>query len=428
MVFLMHIVIVMKEAFLTGWLGSTNRLFLLADVLVEYGHKVTLLASRYTNYKIQKKIDDKFPGTVIRTKHSGCYPAILDYFAFSRRIWRVLWKIQGKEKYFLNLSIGWSEKIMFDSFSEKLTEKNGKPDLVWGVCGGYLDGLNAARKIALENNLPLVLEMHDPPWHAGLLDDYPNIVKVYKDLLLAADKTVINTMSYKQELGTKFQILPECLHEIPQCYEKINNDFLKEDLVNDCFVMTYVGMLSEDRPLEPVLDCMKNILDGKGFKKLYLHIYGKGPRLEKTLGYAKKLKMDQYVKYLGFTERRIIVDAISNSDLNIIIQSNDACRFEVPGKLFEYIGVKRGILGIMEKCETEWIIETSGIGRCFSADNLQSITDYIFGCINNKIQGKKQNHIDEDFLMRFNRDTFVSKIMELIKSINAAGLSIGDKS
>ena len=88
-----------EDAFHLGYMGATQRIIHIANAFRSLKYEVVLVCGRYTNYDKQSEIDDKFNGTVIRTSHSGNYPQLIETSAFTKRIWRLVWKNIGEEYY-----------------------------------------------------------------------------------------------------------------------------------------------------------------------------------------------------------------------------------------------------------------------------------------------------------------------------------------
>lgn len=410
-----HILIVFKEAFCTGWMGSTNRIFHVARVLQTEGYRVTLLAGKYTNIKVQKQLDSEFPGSVYRTLHSGNYPRLIDNTMITRRLWRVILKLLGKELYFLNLSLGWAISLDYKNVLNNIIKKNGEIDIVWGICGGYIDSLFAANSISEELKIRNILEMHDPPWHSGLLDEYICITLIYNSLLKNAMSIVVNSQSYYNEIINKLKCEKERIKIIPQVMGENLSD---SEWKNEKFVMTYVGLLSKDRNLESVLLSMAEIKQKmRNNFPMILKIYGNGANIKQTLRKAKELHIENYVFYKGYVEHNSIVKILEQSELNILIQSQAASLFEVPGKLFEYLTSKKKVLGIMMRCETSQIIERANIGKVFIYEDVKGISEYLEICIESWKKEDNKPHINEEYIERFKYLHFSEEIHKLMLKI-----------
>jgi glycosyltransferase involved in cell wall biosynthesis len=407
----MHILVIFREAFSTGWLGSTNRIFQLAEVLREDNHVVTLLTARYVDEKVQAEIDGVFPGNVFRTINSGCYPPIAEYSSITRRLWRGLWKLAGEEQYFCSLSLGWALAMEYDDTIGAIEKQHGPIDVVWGICGGYIDSLMAATSIAAQVKKPSILEMHDPPWHAGLKEDYRILTNVYRSLLGAATYIVTNTESYRIEIIRRFLVPEAQVVEIPQCFEYTEKSINGSS--ND-FCILYAGTVSTERSIAPLLHSLAKLGESKSLQlRPVLNVYGAGNGIRDMQKLATSLSLKGQYSYHGYVGKSVISRETAIADLNVIIQSDEASVYEVPGKLFECIGAGKPIMGIMRDCEASRIIECSGVGKTFPSHKTEEMALFIKECMNMKIM-KKPIRYDRQYLGKFSRDRFSSSVRSLI--------------
>ena len=81
-------------------------------------------------------------------------------------------------------------------------------------------------------------------------------------------------------------------------------------------IILYAGRLSHEKGLKYLLDAVKNIK--KEFKDLQLYIVGEDPEEENLKEYARKLKIDNVVKFRGWISKRELVYFYSAADVVVV--------------------------------------------------------------------------------------------------------------
>lgn len=244
------ILMVFPEAFHLGWLGATRRLFHLAECFVRLGFDVVLLARRMGDPRLQQQIDIEFPGQVLRTRHTGDYPILFDGKPFLERAWRMGWKMRGQDFYWSRLSWGWVDRLDTGWVGRELQARGAAPVLIWGICGGYLEGGTAADRLAKEMEVPWVFELQDPPRGAGLGTNQRSIVRMFRHLLSTANAVVVTADTYKQVLVSEYAAPEGRVHTIHLTYEDVSLGPVPHE--SRSFTVVYAGGLgggANDRPL-----------------------------------------------------------------------------------------------------------------------------------------------------------------------------------
>ena len=369
------ILLVMPDAFHLGWMGSTRRVFHLAKAFQTLGFELVLLAGRATNPAVQYEIDKAFPGRVIRTRHSGDYPRLLDVSPFLRRCWRAGWKLRGDNVYWSKLSWGWARRLDIAFVREALVGQGVTPALIWGVSAGYLEGAVAAQCIAQCLKVPWVFELQDPPRRAGLGLDNAAVKKEFSSLLHDAARIVVVAESYGHVLQKVYGFSAKCLHTVHLSYEGMSQ--IGSVPRNDKFILVYAGSLSGGRSLKSLVLTMEG-----AFKKqlempslFRLELAGAGPGFQEIAQLSSDTKIENNILFRGVISGHEVGDFLKRSTATIIAQENK-CALQVPGKIFESLKAGKPIVGIMPKdCEAAKILRRSGLGFIHESHDIEGLRD-----------------------------------------------------
>ena len=414
-----RVLMVMPDAFHLGWLGATRRLFHLAGAFRELGFAVALLAGKITNVRVQAQIDRQFPGVVLRSGHTGAYPRLIDVTPISRRAWRALWKVRGLEYYMSRLSYGWAEAVDVNRVMKELEQRFGRPNLIWGVCTGYLAGGKAADRLAKLLGVPWVFELQDPPWGCGLGPGRETVRAEFKRLLESATKLVVVTESYRRKLLTEFTLNSQALQTIYLTYdcEPISDSNIRHD---EKWRVVYTGSLDGGRTLTPLFQGVHKALSIKPqlSSSIGIEIAGKGSGLNEARRVSKVLGLQQLVRFHGYLACNEAGSLSKKADALVVMQTADTSMYQIPGKIFEYVSYGKPILAIMPpECEAADILRRSGLGFIHHAEDIDGIADTLIRLWSDWRAGAASVQVDRDFVSQFSVRNLPEKLRSVLEGL-----------
>jgi len=407
---------VMPDAFHLGWMGATWRLFCLAKAFRELGFNVALLAGKMTDARVQTEIDREFPGLVVRTHHTGAYPYLLDVAALSRRACRVLWKVRGAEFYAARLSYGWAKALDVDNVISEFKSRMLNPNLLWGVSTGYLDGGTAADRLSNALGVPWIFELQDPPRGCGLGPDRMSIHTEFKRLLRTSARQVVTAESYCKKLLEEFTLNPETIRTIHLTYE---GDLAEEAayLQETKWRVVYAGSLQGGRSVGPLLYGLKKALACEPRLGECVSIEIAGIGLDETRKLANTLSFQQLVNIHGHLNREKTEELIKLARVLIIVQTAEASKLQVPGKVFEYMRLGKPILAIMPNCEAATILRRSGLGFIHPPEDIDGIADTLIRLWSDWRAGRSFVQMDRDYLSQFSVKHLPKKLRLVLEGL-----------
>ncbi len=413
------VLMVMPDAFHSGWMGATKRIFQIALALGKSGNHVILLAGRETGAIVQADADKKFPGKVFRTNHSGAYPSLFEGRNRLKRLWRGLWKLRGSDFYLSMLSMGWASKLNVPMLQEEFARQQIQIDLVWGISAGYLDGAAAAYKLSQYLDVPFVLELHDPPYGAGLGIDRPAVRKDFLNLIQKAKAVISTSASYETLLMKSFGLSPEKSNVIHLTYEN-----LRRGRVSSCSPISviYAGSLTGGRSLAPLIHALGQLKsDFKSKLPIQLVLIGTGAGFCEAIDLGTKLGISENIDYLGYLSGPELSEWLEGASVHVIIQTREASSYQIPGKVFDCIADGKPILGIMSpECEAAEILRNSGLGIVHSESDIAGLQHSLLTFYERTKYESENMTPNLDYISQFGVENLPIKLSKLLPFQNDA--------
>jgi len=133
---------------------------------------------------------------------------------------------------------------------------------------------------------------------------------------------------------------------------------------------------------------------------------------EEHLAIIKRLGLEDSVKVHGYLNHQECVEFLLESDVLWLMMRDDE---STPGKIFEYIGTGKQILGCVPDGTMSEIITQAG-GVCCLPDDIPEIKrsiEFLFGeFLRNELQGADQSVIEQ-----YNRKSLTGKLAGVFDSV-----------
>jgi len=414
------VLLVMPDAFHLGWRGSTRRILCVAGAFRALGFEVVLIAGKMTNREVQTAIDQDFPGMVIRTYHAGAYPGILDCSVLTRRGWRMLWKARGAEYYSATLSYGWASVLDVEWLLGTLVRYSIRPALVWGICGGRLEGAAASARLAERIHIPWVFELHDPPIGCGLGYNRTAICGEFERLLRISARQVVISESYRRKLIADFSLLPTNIDTIPITYEGGVLQ-LGCNKGGEFWSMVYAGSLDGSRSIKPLIRALAKAfaLAPMAMKATTrLNLIGHGSGFVDARRCSKELGLQGNVMLHGSLAGSATIKLIERANALVALVTEDAV-YQIPGKLYELMRTGKPIIALMPDCEARDILMQSGVGFVHHCDDsIDAIAMTLVKLWNDWLLGRASGKLDENYIKQFSSDHLPQKLQIILNGLN----------
>jgi len=413
------VLLVYPEAFDLGWRGATSRLIDISTMFANAGWVVQMLSAReWYLSKDQRPQEKEFKGHVIRTPFTGGYPRIFDRNRYLRRIFRIYWRIRGNEYYRNQLSLDWSKQ------TAKWVPKCWpylEPTIIWSVCTSNINGMIAGQALSRYFHCPYIIEFQDPP--SGFSN---TTTKLVKQCIRNSNGIITTTASYADNIKKEFNLKEEKVITLYLASHEQNVDDNESMLpmVNRKLVFLHAGTLFAD----PKQRCAHDFLHGMKQAielrpdirvKIQFRLVGAGPGKVASMQLAKSLCINEYLQCINEVPLDRLAMEINQSDVLIVIKyPHSAYDMQIPGKIFQYLGFHKPILGIMRSnCEAASILKQSGLGHIVAPGNIDAIASYIIDTVDNCAHLSEKYPPNNEFIKQFDLDSMGAKGMKFICNI-----------
>jgi glycosyltransferase involved in cell wall biosynthesis len=274
--------------------------------------------------------------------------------------------------------IGWKRKAVRAASDVLRSEKF---DLIFATAPPYSDFL-IGRELKTEFNLPLVLDYRDAwldnPYHFYLTPLHRWLhYELEKSVLQSCDKIITINRRIKELLLKRYRFLRyQDVEIISQGYDPsdFDSDGVAPERHGARMRITYSGTFIDKRTPRFFLQALSSVLQEEPQMRNKLEACFVGHFREENLKLVKKLGLQDVVRVKGYVDHRECVRTLLSSDvLWLIIGKGKGEEMMSTGKLFEYLGARKPILGCVPAGVARTAIEESGAGIVVEPDDIDGI-------------------------------------------------------
>ena len=214
--------------------------------------------------------------------------------------------------------------------------------------------------------LPLVLDYRDP-WHGNPYEKQSHskiyrraIFRLEKTIITSADRVLCNTERlrkfYQQTFGCN-----EKFFTLTNGYEQVMQQEAPPGKEPKEFVLVHAGSLYGGRNPKNFFNAVVRLSKQSGLPKIRVILVGAGEEIRNFIAekYGVSVLDDHFVVTPRVAHEQCL-DYLRSADALLLFQQGTS--LQVPRKLYEYIGLRKPILGICEEGETEDIILHNRLG------------------------------------------------------------------
>ena len=187
---------------------------------------------------------------------------------------------------------------------------------------------------------------------------------------------------YKKQSVNKFLYIPNGYD--PEVFSKFNG-FKKYKR----FTLTYTGSFYLTRTPEPIFTALRELIkEGRlNAEDIRLNLVGNCQHVNgcPTSQIISAYGLGQTVHVLGLVSHHKALKLIKKSHLALLLAENQP--FQIPAKVYDYMGAGTKILAVAEKGATSDLIISTKIGEVFRPGDVEGIKRYIYECFRNEKSG-----------------------------------------
>lgn len=363
----MHILI-LHQAFATPRQAGGTRHFELARHLVEWGHRVTVVASQ-VSYLSGKSAVESSQGAWSTTHEGGV---------------EIRWvrTYSGHHRSFLHRSLAFAS---FSLLSLRAALVGLKPDVVIGTTPPPLQSLSAY-VVARRRRVPFVFEIRDLFWDyalqtgaltAGLM---VSLARGMEDWLCrSADHLVVNSpgfTSYLEQRGNskeRITLIPNSVDTEMFSPNASRRSVWEPYDCQDKFIVLYAGAHGMLNDLDTLLQAAERL---KSHQDICVCLMGDGKEKSKLIERARTLGIDN-VRFIPAQTKSATPAFVASADVCVAtLRDLPVLRTVYPNKVFDYMASGRPVL-IGIDGEIRQVVEKAGAGLFVRPSDSSKLADAI---------------------------------------------------
>ena len=401
-----------------GFGGASPRFNQIASGLSELGWNTTVIRAHRSCFD-HTGAERDFTGRIIHTPFPvGRWPLLFDHKGI-RYVYRRIMRLLGMKDLSVDPKNGWAASI--DKWD--ILETTGvQPDAIIGVTFGDVGSLYAAKTVADKLRCPFFMEFQDPcPGIGKTLSDITS--KRLDECVYSCAGIITTTKSYAEILKKRYPDAAEKIYAVHMSYDESQAAPSSEsrNYASKRLVFLHAGVLygKNQRNADALILGMKRAFekDPTIANKCCFQLLGGWRGAKDARRLAEKLNISQAVEIRDAVPYAQSIEAMNRADILVIIKFPDpefAC--VIPGKLFQYFGRNKPILGIMGKCEASELIRDSGMGMTFDFDEIDEIASFIIRYSQTPEKLRDDFTPNISFIKQFSTSSMAKKLDQILSS------------
>ncbi len=280
----------------------------------------------------------------------------------------------------------------------------------------HLTGLKLSRK----TGIPWIADFRDPWTDISFFNDLPMLGFVQRlhnrferKVLQRASAVTVVSPSWKELLKSK------TANRYDVIYNGYDEDDFKDLKIRETekFIISYVGNLYGSRDPEKFWEALNHLINEKRLSNINVRLIG---NVDATvLASISKNGLDEFVSIIPYLQYKEALARMAESSLLLLlIEQWDAAAGMIPGKLYEYLAVKRPVLGIgPPHGDAAQILDECNAGKMFTWKDRDAISLFIE---NSYKQWRESGNIrvkNSTTVQTFSRKNQTAKLAELLNRI-----------
>jgi hypothetical protein len=236
-------------------------------------------------------------------------------------------------------------------------------------------------------NINWIVDLRDP-WTDIFYYKEFNHTKWAKEKDASLEKSVLENSDCIITVGDfmKNQFISKTSKSLLSKINVISNGFDHKDFENNNtpsnigFRMVYTGTLSNDYPVNLILETLKKLSNSTEFQKQFsLEFFGNvNSSIEQKFNSVKSLNI-KFHSHISHSQS--IQELLSSELLLLIVPQTNNNKGIIPGKLFEYLAAKKNIVAIgPPDGEPAKIIQNCSAGKMFDYNDSLGLEEYLKIC------------------------------------------------
>lgn len=276
-----------------------------------------------------------------------------------------------------------------------------------------------ANKIAKLHNIPWVADFRDPWTNIDFYDQLrltPWADKKHRRLEQMVLKNADSIVTVSKHWAHDFKRLSgRNITVIRNGFDHV--DFTsKPSTLDDKFTICHIGSMNKDRNPSALWSTLQRLTaDNRFTDSLSIKLIGQVDH--SIFEQIDRHQLTNYLNHVPFLSHKEALQELQKSQL-LLLPINDTPNSlgVVPGKIYEYLGARRPVIGIgPTNGDSAQILSDSGAGKMFPYDDQTGISDYVLNCF--KQYESKQLMVQDGEIMQYSRQSMAKQYAALLEDL-----------
>lgn len=188
------------------------------------------------------------------------------------------------------------------------------------------------------------------------------------------------------------------------------------------FRIVHTGMLTQQRSAEPFLRALKRFIDDTPGSAGRVEVLFIGPREDRNDVLVRELQLDDCVRFLDTVPHARALELQRSSHILLLIKHLDPLyRGIIPGKVYEYIGMRRPVLALVPEGELADLIRTLRRGETVSQSDEAEIASVLEKLYRGYLAGTLDGAYQLDFVPGCERRELAGKLASFLDTLMQGG-------
>ena len=309
---------------------------------------------------------------------------------------------------------------------EKAKEVISKTDVsaVFSTAAPYSNHLIAAR-LKEDTGLPVIMDLRDD-WLDSHLITYPTpfhkkrMADIERETLSKADAiTVINEdtkQGLNKRLDTRLRIMLLNQGFDPEDFNRVNQ---QRDETPKRLKLLYSGLFYGERNPNIFLKAISELIEESVIKKTHIELHFQGGLNEEIVSLIDKLKLQDIVQDYGYVNHdEAILNLLKADILWLIVGHTHKANQVTVGKMFEYFGSGKPILGLVPEGSSKNLLEAYSASFIAEPYDLNAVKNELSSIYKSWINEKLPKP-NEAFVSTFNRKHIAGELGRLLQEVSS---------
>ncbi|MGE0681512.1 MAG: glycosyltransferase family 4 protein [Candidatus Binatia bacterium] len=237
-----------------------------------------------------------------------------------------------------------------------------------------------------------------------------------------ADHLIVNTEKNQEQFLAKYPFLSSRITTLTNGFDATDFTHIsreKKFLPQGCFHLTLTGNVETMFDATPFFRAVSQFLDEEPEARARFRINFVGTKRGKYDQIIQELQLTTVVNYIGYVPHADSIQHLADSDVLFLCQipEYESAVVKLPGKLFEYLYMRKPVLALTLPGVTTAILERAGLGVVVHPNDTQGITT----ALHDLYQQWRQTHWrftpNHDFIDTFDRVRLTERLAQIFDRV-----------